>query len=321
MKRTLFTLLLFVGLTPYTGGKSWAEAVVDTTPKGILHLDHPDRSGQVEQALAEANKRATHFLGRSLSYLPDVYIVDDSKSFKDAIGAAFPDWGAGAAVPYKHLIVIKSPDRFRLGRSLQELLIHEYAHLALADRVGLAPVPRWFNEGFSMMLSAEWGWADNLAMSRAAVFGQMMSLHEIDAVNGFSAAKAHVAYAESYLAVSYVFQEYSRNAASIFLDSLARGRSVDAALMGATGSNYADFDEEFRLYLEKRYNLTSLFLDTMWFWFALAVIVVVGGFLKYRRRRQYYKKWEREEQLQSTDFDYGDPDAPEQIDDDEPWRG
>jgi hypothetical protein len=34
----------------------------------------------------------------------------------------------------------------------------------------------------------------------------------------------------------------------------------------------------------------------------------------------YYKKWEEDEKYQSTDFDYGDPDNPEQIDDeDEPW--
>ena len=50
------------------------------------------------------------------------------------------------------------------------------------------------------------------------------------------------------------------------------------------------------------------------------MIVVVATFLRYRTRRKYSKQWEEEEKLQSTDFDYGDPDNPEQIDDDEPWR-
>jgi hypothetical protein len=53
----------------------------------------------------------------------------------------------------------------------------------------------------------------------------------------------------------------------------------------------------------------------------MAAVVVVAGFVRYRKRRQYYRKWEAEKELQSTDFDYGDPDNPEQTDgEDEPWR-
>ncbi len=61
-------------------------------------------------------------------------------------------------------------------------------------------------------------------------------------------------------------------------------------------------------------------MDTFLFWIGLALIVVVGTFLRYRKRRQLFKKWERDEKFQSTDFDYGDPDHPERTDDDEPWR-
>jgi hypothetical protein len=62
--------------------------------------------------------------------------------------------------------------------------------------------------------------------------------------------------------------------------------------------------------------------DTMYFWMALALILILGGYLQFRRRRAYYKKWEKEDQYESKDFDYGDPDQPEQPDDedDEPWR-
>ena len=43
--------------------------------------------------------------------------------------------------------------------------------------------------------------------------------------------------------------------------------------------------------------------------------------MRYRKKRSYYKKWEEEEKLHSTDFDYGDPDNPETTDDDgESWR-
>ncbi|MCK4461083.1 MAG: LPXTG cell wall anchor domain-containing protein, partial [candidate division Zixibacteria bacterium] len=68
------------------------------------------------------------------------------------------------------------------------------------------------------------------------------------------------------------------------------------------------------------FNIATLFMDTMFFWLGLAMIVIIAAFLRYRKRRKYYKQWEEEEKLHSTDFDYGDPDNPEQIDDDEPWR-
>ena len=64
----------------------------------------------------------------------------------------------------------------------------------------------------------------------------------------------------------------------------------------------------------------SLFGDLYFIWIIFAAIVVICFVLGYRRRRKYYRKWEEEEKYQSTDFDYGDPDNPEQADDeDKPW--
>jgi hypothetical protein len=67
--------------------------------------------------------------------------------------------------------------------------------------------------------------------------------------------------------------------------------------------------------------MASLFMDTMFFWLFLALIVIVAGYVRYKKRRQYYKKWALEEKLQSKDFDYGDSKKPEQTDEeDESWR-
>ena len=129
-----------------------------------------------------------------------------------------------------------------------------------------------------------------------------------------------MAYSESYLAVQYLFDGYGIETVTIFLDEIARGASMDQALMASTGSKYADFETEFRVYLQGRFNLVGLLADTMYFWLFLAIITVFGFILWLRRRRAYYRRWEEEERLASTDFDYGDPDHPEVVDDDEPWR-
>jgi LPXTG-motif cell wall-anchored protein len=95
---------------------------------------------------------------------------------------------------------------------------------------------------------------------------------------------------------------------------------MDRALMVSTGSNYADFEHEVHVYLVGRFNLIGLVSDTMYLWLGLAVVVIVGFILSLRRRKKYYERWAEDERLASTDFDYGDPDRPEEIDDDEPWR-
>jgi len=319
--RTILVAFVWVAvLCPYSDGSIDLSHPVERE-RFVFYFDNPRYIDKADSVLNQTRIRLAEWLRDSLTYKPDIFLTGDISEFKKLIGGRFPEWGAAAAVPYKRRIVIKSPDHFNLNRRLEELLAHEYSHLALAHRTGIKPAPRWFDEGLAMRTSREWSWSDNLAMSRAAVFGQLIPLAEIDRVNRFSEGKAHVAYAESYLAVYYFYDAYGTEAVNLFLDRIGAGEALDEALMASTGSNYADFNEEFRLYLLTRFNLTSLFMDTMWFWLALALIVLIGVFLRYRKRRQYYRKWEEEERLQSTDFDYGDPDNPEQTDDeDEPWR-
>ena len=287
----------------------------------VFYLDNTRYVDLADSVLNSVRARLQTMLKDTLPYKASIYIVEDLDHFQRLIRGRFPDWGAAVALPERKLIAIKSPDKFNLGKSLQELLAHEYAHLVVAHRTGFYFPPRWFDEGMAMLVSTEWSWSDNLAMSKAAVFGDFIPLRSIEQVNRFNQDKAQVAYAQSYLAVKYFFDEYGMNAVNIFFDEIAKGSSLDAALVASTGSNYREFEDEYRQYLRTHYNLVTLFTDTMYFWLGLAVIVVIGAFLQFRKRRKYYKKWEEQERLQSTDFDYGDSDQTEQIDDeDEPWR-
>ncbi len=287
----------------------------------VYYFDSPQHIDYADSVLNGVRLELIALLRDTLSYKPAVYLLEDLDYFREVIRGNFPDWGAAAAVPMARLMAIKSPDRYNLNKPLQELLKHEYSHLAVAHRTGIRSVPRWFDEGMAMLVSSEWGWSHNLAMSKAAIFGEFIPLREIENLNRFSDGKAQVAYSQSYLAVRYIQREYGDRGLVIFLDEIARGALISEALTASTGATYREFEEEFNEYLSQRFNVASLFLDTMWFWLALAMIVVIGAFLRYRKRRQYYKKWEEEEKYQSTDFDYGDPDHPERIDDeDEPWR-
>ena len=286
----------------------------------ILYLSQPSYQTQVDLVLSSTRLKLGELLLDTLDYKPDGYIVDDLRYFNYLVGGSFPDWGAAAAIPTRKRIVLKSPAAFNVQKSLEELLAHEFAHLALAQRIGPYQAPRWLDEGLAMMVSAEWGWSDNMALGRASVFGQFLTLESIERVNRFGETKAHLAYAESYLATTHLFEEYGRAMVRVMLDSLAHGSSFDKALIACTGGDVKVFEAELKQKWYKRFNLTSLFIDMLFFWLALALVVVIAFFMQYKKRRAYYKKWEEDEKLHSTDFDYGDPDHPEQLDDDEPWR-
>ncbi|MEA1979790.1 MAG: peptidase MA family metallohydrolase [candidate division Zixibacteria bacterium] len=292
-----------------------------------IHKEHFDfyftNTAYVESAniiLENTRLRLIDILKDSLDYKPKVYLIEKIKDFNILTRGLLPDWGAAAAFPQRGLIAVKSPDKFNINKSLEELLIHEYAHLALAKKCGFNVPPKWLNEGFSMYVSMEWGWSNNLSMSRAAVFGQLLSLYEIEKMNRFSAGKADIAYSESYLAVKYLLDEYGVNSFNMLLRYISQGEKLDDVLSNSIGGNYKEFNEEFLQHINKRYNIVSLFMNTSFFWIGLAIVVIIGSIIRYKKRRKYFKKWEEEEKFHSTDFDYGDPDNPEQIDDDEPWR-
>ncbi|HEX2896475.1 MAG TPA: hypothetical protein VHP63_00300 [candidate division Zixibacteria bacterium] len=286
-----------------------------------FYFDNPNYVERANSALLKVRTQMIGLVQDSLTNNPSVYLLENMDEFNKVIRGRIPDWGAAAAFPERNLMALKSPDKFRVGKSIEELLAHEYSHLLLHHRTGFANPPRWFDEGLAMLVSLEWDWEDNLAMSRAGTFGQFIKLKEIEYMNRFGAAKAEIAYSQSYLAVEYMYREYGNNSVNRFLNSLKAGVSLDSAFSAGIGATYSEFEEEFNTYLRARYNIASLFMDTMLFWVFLAVMVIVAGFIRYKKRRQYYKKWAEEEKLHSKDFDYGDSKNPEQIDDeDEPWR-
>jgi len=273
-----------------------------------------------DSAVSFARVRLAGILRDSIDYRPDIYIEDNLNDFKERIGASVPDWGAAVAMPYKRMIVVKSPAHFRLGKSLYELLLHEYAHLALENRLNHVRPPRWLDEGLAMYTSYEWGWAGNITLSQAVVLGNLVPLRDIENLNRFSGGKAQLAYAQSYMAVRFLLDAYGVESFNILLDSLKSRRSVDEALMAATGSDYSGFEREYVDFLKSRFNLLTIIANMSYLWLFLAVVVVVGFILAFRKKKKYYKKWEEEEKYQSTDFDYGDPDSPEKADDeDKPW--
>lgn len=318
------SLLLWLGIVLVLSAPVYSDNSYNSYESDYFTLkaNSDNRLAEIEQYVDLARFRLDSLLGETLFYKPEIYLFDDMAAFNKMVEGRFPDWGAAAAIPERKMIILKSPDRFNLNKSLKELVIHEYAHLIVFQKSIFFEPPRWVNEGVAMYSSREWGWSDNIAMNKSALFGQFIPLKEIDQVNRFNESKAQIAYAESFLAVKYLIDNYTKNSMKRYFEGYVISGNRDSALMKAAGANAKEFEAEINEHLNKQFNLAGLLMDTIFFWIFLALVLVVGAFLKFKKRRSYYKKWEDEEKLHSTDFEYGDMNNPEQIDedDDEAWR-
>ncbi|MDH4223665.1 MAG: peptidase MA family metallohydrolase, partial [candidate division Zixibacteria bacterium] len=174
---------------------------------------------------------------------------------------------------------------------------HELAHIFLYKKSRGADIPRWMDEGFAMMQSREWRIGLDIIVVRALFTGSFIPLPQIESLNQFDDSKAQLAYVESYLAFSYLLDEYGKESFFDLLNQLSMGNNLESAFLKTTGSSYTGFQLEFLSYLKKRYNIFALLGDTFLFWLILAFLVIFLYFIKKQRNRKTLKKWEYEDKI------------------------
>ena len=267
------------------------------TPQFNIHTQDPQLKQEIKNLTVSAYSRLASFLEDSLTHPLTIYVAEDEAEFRAKLGSSFPDWGIGAAISNHNLIVLKSPDKFRYIRPFSEVLGHELAHIFLNKKSKGSDLPRWMDEGFAMMQSREWRIGLDITVVRAIFTGSILPLSEIEYLNRFSNSKAQLAYVESYLAFSYLLDEYGKEGFFELLNYLSRDKSLDYAFLKTTGSSYVGFQSEFISYLKKRYNFLALLGDTFLFWLVLAFLVVFFYFMKKYHNRRTMKRWEYEDRI------------------------
>jgi hypothetical protein len=163
-------------------------------------------------------------LGKTLGAYPSgsiavvFYTLDE---FRSVTGA--PEWADGAFDTR-----IRLPVRGALAKPAQfdRALTHELAHAMIA---GLASrgVPAWLHEGLATYLEP----ADTRAAGRRlqAARGLVPLEHLREGFGGLTEAQAQVAYDESLVAATVLFERLGANM-SLLLESLSRGQDLTAVL-------------------------------------------------------------------------------------------
>ncbi len=278
----------------------------ETTSHFNIYTHNDHLASEIKGILQTSYDKISAFLDDSLTNPISVYAVDSEDEFRSLVGDGFPDWGVGCAIPEQNVIILKSPYRFKYYRSFSQVVTHELAHIFLGKYANGKKIPRWLDEGFAMHQSQEWTIGQDVAVARAVLTGSTLSLSDIESVNAFSQSKAELAYTESFLAISFLYDQYGKGTEKELLAQLANGSSLDIAFMRTIGSNYLSFQLDFEKYLKTKYNWVSFLGDTYFVWLGLAFLIVILYFLKKRYTGKKVKEWELEDQGIKTEDEISD---------------
>jgi hypothetical protein len=246
----------------------------------------------------------------------DIVITRDLEDFRHAMPTVahrtgsnrVGDWVAGIAFPANRLVILRL-SHFP-AREIRSTLIHELAHVYVAEAARLRRVPRWFNEGVAMMLSDENTLQHLESILAVQAAGSMPDLEELDWA--FTAHRSQIgrSYAASFAFLRWAVE--SRGGTHLIqelLQRLATDQDFAMAFQSVFGGTVGELQEQWESDTNagRWFPLIFRFGDIIWF--SMVVIFIWGVVVTVRGRRRTLAKMEVQES-----FIYGDDLSWETVD-------
>ena len=224
-----------------------------------------------------------------------VVLAPDEAQFVRLTGGAAPDWGAGVALPAQRAIVLPAHASGRgAGWSDARLLRHEWAHVGLHQHLEGLRVPRWFSEGYAQWASGGWDWSEGWKLRIALARGGS-SLDSIALSWPRDEARARTAYLLSATTVEYLVVEGGPRALEVLLRRWKDLGNFERAFRATFGATTAQFEEDWRRYVEDRYGWLFVLSHSAVFWMLLSLALVAMAGVRRGTRRERMARLRAEE--------------------------
>lgn len=137
-------------------------------------------------------------------------------------------------------------DLFVLAGLNEDAMVHEGAHLLMAEAVGspLARVPAWLNEGLATYFESNSSGRQSTA-ERAVRSGSFLSLGSMNAVPG-QPAQVILFYAQSWSVVRHMVETYGTGHMASLLRAINTGSNVDEAVSDVYGLSLDELESEWK---------------------------------------------------------------------------
>jgi hypothetical protein len=207
-------------------------------------------------------------------------------AFDQLTGGRVPEWRAGVAVPDLGLLVIPTGEGPRVvDPDGVRVLRHEWAHLGLHQALGGLRVPRWFDEGYAQWASGGWDASEAWRLRVLLALGGAPPLDSLSLDWPRGRAEAQVAYLLAASAVSHLLEGSGERGLGLFLARWRDGGSFDGALRATFGVTSAQFEEDWRRHVKKRYGWLFVVSRSAVFWMLLALVLLFMARSRQQRNR------------------------------------
>lgn len=255
-----------------------------------FHFTEAQRSAALDLAdwLEEKVPTVSQVVGHELGERTNLYLFPTYEEFEEVSGGELDPWVVGLAVPHRRLIWLP-PQRSRA--EFRVVALHEWAHVAWQAAVGEAESPPWLHEGVAKYLSRDFTLADRRLLEQAAASGTLLSLEELNEGFPHDAARASLAYAESYTFVDFLLQRFGPEALGRLARPMRTGCSLEEAVEQALGVDLLAFQAEWFAHLRQTYRRQALWGSLELVIFAAMALLTLMAFLQGLRLR--WARWER----------------------------
>ncbi len=224
-----------------------------------------------------------------------------------------PLWAAAVAYPELNLIIIRSPRAIKDGRlDYHQVLAHEFTHIVLGRALAPRPVPTFLAEGIAMYEAAEWHFSRMAVLTRAAITNRMIPLTSLMEHFPSPPEEAELAYAESFMFVSFLINTYGAESFQSFVKDYSSSGSMVGALQRMSGKHLLVLEDEWRDYIYLRVSWIPIITSAVTLWFVITLIFLYGYLRKRRRAAAILRQWEEEEEeeLDRRQDEDGNPPPP-----------
>ena len=231
------------------------------------------------------------------------------EAFDELTGGMVPEWRAGVAIPSLRMLVVPT----RGGPSLlspegRRTLRHEWAHIGLSVELEGLRAPRWFNEGYAQWASGGFDATEAWRLRVLLALGRTPPMDSLELRWPSGRAQAEIAYLLSASAITYLFAGSGDRGLAIFIERWKGSRSFETAFRSTFGLTTAQFEEDWKKHIKKRYGWLFVFSRSTVFWMLLALVLLVMVHVRQGRNHEHLARLRAGELPDDPAFWNDDPD-------------
>jgi len=296
----------------------------NVTQDGVLNVAY---SGKDTEVVEEAIGVLQDHLGQLDQRLPSgpepihVIICRTQEEFALFAGAYAKNSVAGIARPEEGLIAVKARRLLRNPEDYYNTLRHELVHVLLERNLNCDHMPRWLNEGITMVL------AEERRLDSMMVVGQMYLQNRLISYDEFDQAfyepgiemKFGDAYAQAHSITRFLLEELGEDGFWTLLTAMDT-MSFEEALQKHTALKSEELWDKWRRSLWRVALITAVVSGFGLFQF-MALLTIVAYLRRKRKARRMLREWIEEEEeppyISPWKLEGQDPPYPWEEEDDE----